>query len=624
MMIWHIPLSQDYVTVELHRGTSCGSESQVDQGDYYWPRITQLSGFPAAASRACVDLGISASACNTKVANIQDIDLSTPMTPHDYLPLLCDASGFSLMESPGAMPTRNTRRAAVHKFFHEAGKRQAEAAGKAFNPPAPSDTKSALYKGFHRYSEIEAASKTSVRHKELLEHLIQRRQGKASGELSEKTFENALEGKIVQAVAQVIAPSPPPPPPPTPRSHGGVNTRCGGCPGCCDKYAYTVEGGGTASAGVALGVAAGVASGYSSGSGSGDRWGFEQSYGSICGGVSFGTDVASIGVSLAAGFMNNFASVAGYSETVSANGGIFFIDFGAGVINCCSDGWRGCSACGGFGSVGVSLAPDSASPFSGSVDYMQCHTLMFGSKPHCFFWKRGSSCPSCFPEDALVETPRGSLQMKDLRVGDKVLTSGEGGELKFEDVYFFGHADTDKVAEYVEIQLAEANKPLQISKKHFVPLCPVRGEVCEYADRVYKYAKEAMVGDHLWRAGKDGSVELGRVEEIGSILARGMYNPYTLGGSIIVNDMLASAHSNWILDDYTPESMTGYLPAIYQALFAPGRLLYSFAGAGAADFLDLNSPMTNDHGFGFEFLVGITVVQAAALFFLSKRFRQGA
>lgn len=45
---------------------------------------------------------------------------------------------------------------------------------------------------------------------------------------------------------------------------------------------------------------------------------------------------------------------------------------------------------------------------------------------------------------------------------------------------------------------------------------------------------------------------------------RGLYNPFTLGGDIVVNDVLASVHSDWFLDAAVPNAWAHHLPAVYQ------------------------------------------------------------
>lgn len=247
-------------------------------------------------------------------------------------------------------------------------------------------------------------------------------------------------------------------------------------------------------------------------------------------------------------------------------------------------------------------------------------------KPHC------PANLACFPADAVVMTPSGDKSMRDLRVGDRVLAVNAYGQAIFDDIYFFGHADPSALAHYVHIsarqvlnesdlavdvaeEMGASDFSLELSPDHFVPACPYRQQPCSWWERKHVYAGGVASGDHIWISPIAGELQLVRVANASFVAKAGMYNPYTLSGSIVVNRMLASAHSSWILDEWTPEALSQYLPGVYQALFFPGRLMYHAAGPYAADVLDMNNPQTRPetYGGGPLFLAACGLVALAAL-----------
>ena len=50
-------------------------------------------------------------------------------------------------------------------------------------------------------------------------------------------------------------------------------------------------------------------------------------------------------------------------------------------------------------------------------------------------------------------------------------------------------------------------------------------------------------------------------------------------GQILVDDVLASSHSDWLLDGLVPARFTHYLPAVYQSIMALAFLLYRYGTA---------------------------------------------
>ena len=162
-----------------------------------------------------------------------------------------------------------------------------------------------------------------------------------------------------------------------------------------------------------------------------------------------------------------------------------------------------------------------------------------------------SPAPDCFPSEAIVETPEGKKPIYALEIGDFAL-SHEG----FSEVYLLGHADNKSIAEYLRLT-TDNGTSIRLSKEHFIE-----------SNGRYVYAKDVRKGDRL-AYGE-------RVIEIEKEKAKGLWNPFTIAGTIVVDGVLASCHSDWFLEEL-PEWMRpsrALIPAIYQALMAPAREIY--------------------------------------------------
>ena len=94
-------------------------------------------------------------------------------------------------------------------------------------------------------------------------------------------------------------------------------------------------------------------------------------------------------------------------------------------------------------------------------------------------------------------------------------------------------------APFVELVL-ESDAKLSLTPDHYVA-----------ANDKLIYAKDVRVGDSISYV-DNGAFKSGAVVSTTRSSKRGLYNPYTLSGTIVVDGVAASCHSSWILDGLLP------------------------------------------------------------------------
>jgi len=184
----------------------------------------------------------------------------------------------------------------------------------------------------------------------------------------------------------------------------------------------------------------------------------------------------------------------------------------------------------------------------------------------------------------------------DVVVGDRLQVVEANGSLGYEDVYLLTHKDATIASRYLEIGLA-SGQSLTLSPRHFIPVAP--GGQGSWESHVLKGADEVKAGDVVWHAQADGTMAPAEVTTVSSRTEVGAFNPLTLSGTIVVDGVVASAHSNWFLDGIVAADTQG---KVYQAMFAPVRATYRLIGPdwtreiserwGVVDFVRENTPQT--------------------------------
>jgi hypothetical protein len=177
----------------------------------------------------------------------------------------------------------------------------------------------------------------------------------------------------------------------------------------------------------------------------------------------------------------------------------------------------------------------------------------------------------CFPGGAAVVLADGAtVAISSLRIGDRVLAARPDGSLFYDEVYLFGHIDPAAPARFVQLHVP-SGAALRLTPNHYVP-------VIRAGSAVTTAAAGVRVGDLVRVVAADGSVALAPVARISTVLDRGLFNPYTLGGSIVVDGFAVSVHSAVKLNGVL--ALLGVpVPVGYQAALAPLRALYRLLGA---------------------------------------------
>lgn len=112
-----------------------------------------------------------------------------------------------------------------------------------------------------------------------------------------------------------------------------------------------------------------------------------------------------------------------------------------------------------------------------------------------------------------------------------------------------------------------SEKVLELSRKHFLPVGKKGALAYKQAEMLR--AGDVRLGDAVWVQHTTGLSPY-YVEEISGVQKAGLWAPYTRQGTIVVNGVVASVHSEWILDDLLDVfGRADLLPAIYQVLSLP-------------------------------------------------------
>ena len=217
----------------------------------------------------------------------------------------------------------------------------------------------------------------------------------------------------------------------------------------------------------------------------------------------------------------------------------------------------------------------------------------------------GGTSLGCFSKDSTVFTTKGEVQMKNLQVGDEVLT-GSGLE-NYEPIYAFGHIEPRVVADFIEISFesvdshgSKQDHSIEMTDEHLIYL---RGETHPIR------AGAVQVGNIL--VGLGGG--LAKVTKLSSIRKEGVYAPLTASGKIVVNGLVVSTYVSLQkeADMYSQVGKGGWLRLplsqhdISHFWMAPLRIMCSASSADRMAFCETH----DDNGFLHWVSLGMRTVE---------------
>lgn len=160
-----------------------------------------------------------------------------------------------------------------------------------------------------------------------------------------------------------------------------------------------------------------------------------------------------------------------------------------------------------------------------------------------------ASIRSCFPATSYVTLKSGAkVKMEDLKNGDSV----QVGPNSFSEVFGFTHRDHTVFGEFLSIEFSK-NKSIELTGSHYI-----------YINResIAVPAKVVKVGDLLVSA--NGTLVM--VKDVKKILKRGLFNPQTYHGDIVVDNIVTTTFT---------EALN---PRAAHCALSPLRLLYKLVG----------------------------------------------
>lgn len=161
----------------------------------------------------------------------------------------------------------------------------------------------------------------------------------------------------------------------------------------------------------------------------------------------------------------------------------------------------------------------------------------------------------CFDGNSIVFTREGVLPIKDVKIGDEILSVHSDGSLQFSEVLLFLDRDPLSPRLYYQIE-TESGSKISLTPSHLIFVAD--DNTTEFSKQMSRaeYARNVQKGQFLYTSslGDTNSMTsnhqsnrhfayLDKVVRIETKIATGAYAPLTREGNLIVNNIIASCYA---------------------------------------------------------------------------------
>lgn len=146
----------------------------------------------------------------------------------------------------------------------------------------------------------------------------------------------------------------------------------------------------------------------------------------------------------------------------------------------------------------------------------------------------------CFDENSVVYDRNGPRLIKDLQVGDEIMSVDESGLLHYSEVVMFLDRDLTGERLYYRFE-TESGQSITTTPSHL--LFVAEGNSTKSNLPEPRFAKDISVGHYLYTRRSTDQVVHDRIVKKSSSLGRGAYAPLTTAGNLVVNNVTASCYA---------------------------------------------------------------------------------